>query len=490
VAPVPSPTPAPPPPTTSAPTLLARYLIRGPQPDYEIVRYQPRQFVGGREVDPGGWTTARVDDPGPYAGWDVLNTPDREISTVLTINPWLELELNRPARLAVVWRGGGSPPGWLSGWAPGTAVTLNGTRYPTYTRSVGAGPLQLGGVYDPGASGPSRVTYLVLAGEADGRPSPAPAVPSGREVPQPNQTCPAWVHAQYVTVGPDGQTYATWHPQIDPVYWCYFHHEHGSDPAPHKPAFGYAAGRGHVDENHEGFKVYTFKWEDKVAVVTHHFGTASASRAACVRYHELDLAIYRGGVLQGSVFHLADHGRAVHARTQTPLMPTACPNQSAQAAGSNGVRQFQVASMSPVAYEPWRTDPRGTIVGISSFWSPNTTSRITDCNTLNCDADVPTGDQGEVRFTQYDTGFGIHASAAGATGTFYTDPLGRAARAPGDPDAVRQYVAPGTDISLPSFNGSIAECYQTHPMGGVYVCQDSNPLQDNQNIEGALRSPN
>jgi hypothetical protein len=490
VAPAPSPTAAPPPPATSAPTLLARYLIRGPQPDYEIVRYQPRQFAPGREVDPGGWTTARVDDPGPYAGWDVLNTPDRQISTVLSLSPWLELELNRPARLAIVWRGGGAPPGWLSDWAPGATVILNGTRYPTFTRSVAAGPLQLGAVYSPGTSGPSRVTYLVLAAEADGRPSAAPVVPGGRTAPQPNQTCPAWVHAQYVTTGPDGQTYPTWHPQIDPVYWCYFRHEHGSDPAPHKPPFGYAAARGRVDENHEGFKVYTFTWEDTVAVVTHHFGTASASRAACVRYHELDLAIYRGGALQGSVFHLADHGRAVHARTLSPLLPSACPNQALQAAGSNGVRQFQIADMQPVAYEPWRTDPRGTIVGIPGFWAPNTTSRITDCNTMTCDADVPTGDQGETRFTQYDSGFGIHAAAAGATGTFYTDPLGRTLRAAGDPDAVRQFVAPGTALSLPVHDGSVAECYQTHPFGGAYACQDRSPLDDNQNVEGALRSPN
>src|SRR4051812_17627330 len=28
--------------------------------------------------------------------------------------------------------------------------------------------------------------------------------------------CPAWVHARYVTTGPDGKPYPTWHPPIDP----------------------------------------------------------------------------------------------------------------------------------------------------------------------------------------------------------------------------------------------------------------------------------
>ena len=132
----------------------------------------------------------------------------------------------------------------------------------------------------------------------------------------------------------------------------------------------------------------------------------------------------------------------------------------------------------------------GTIVGIPAFWAPNTASRIADCDTLNCDADVPTGAQGEFRFTQYGAGFGIHASAAAASGTFFTDPFGRTPRAPGAADAVRQFIAPGTELSLPPHDGSTTACYQTHPFGGAYACLDVGPLDDKQNIEGALRSPN
>ena len=53
--------------------------------------------------------------------------------------------------------------------------------------------------------------------EQGGVPSAPPSVPAGQATPVPNETCPAWVHDQYVTTGPDGRIYPTWHPQIDPV---------------------------------------------------------------------------------------------------------------------------------------------------------------------------------------------------------------------------------------------------------------------------------
>src|SRR5262245_30331322 len=60
------------------------------------------------------------------------------------------------------------------------------------------------------------------------------------------ELCPAWVHARYVTTGPDGKQYPTWHPPIDPEFGCLFGHEHGADPRTSHadasmPAFGYAA---------------------------------------------------------------------------------------------------------------------------------------------------------------------------------------------------------------------------------------------------------
>lgn len=81
-------------------------------------------------------------------------------------------------------------------------------------------------------------------------------------------TCPVEVHDRYVTTGPDGRTYRTWHPQEVPVdannpsgTKCRFAHEHGDDPTtslanPVLPPFGYIGYvSGHPEEAHAGFKV-------------------------------------------------------------------------------------------------------------------------------------------------------------------------------------------------------------------------------------------
>jgi len=81
-------------------------------------------------------------------------------------------------------------------------------------------------------------------------------------------TCPAEVHDRYVTTGPDGRTYRTWHPQEVPIdannpggAKCRFAHEHGDDPTtslanPVLPPFGYIGyTAGHPEEAHQGFKI-------------------------------------------------------------------------------------------------------------------------------------------------------------------------------------------------------------------------------------------
>ncbi|MDQ3702122.1 MAG: PA14 domain-containing protein, partial [Chloroflexota bacterium] len=213
-----------PPPTSSGsttePALLASHDVRGPLPESRHLAYRPRQFSAGTVVRDVAVGSQTVNQPGPYAGWDLLATPNEGIMRISDRADWLVLDLNRPATLAVVWRWGGPLPAWLRDWQRGSNVVISGGTFQTFTRQVGAGEFALGGVYDPGAvPGPHamRNTYWVLLGESDGRASSAPAVPSGREVARANETCPAWVHDQYVTTGPDGRTYATWHPQIDPV---------------------------------------------------------------------------------------------------------------------------------------------------------------------------------------------------------------------------------------------------------------------------------
>lgn len=87
--------------------------------------------------------------------------------------------------------------------------------------------------------------------------TPTPVAQAGKE-------CPAWVHDLHVTVGPDGKSYPTWHPDIDPTYGCYFGHTHGDDPRDSTvvqtmPAFGYVGAVGGFNEPHVGFKVFNFE---------------------------------------------------------------------------------------------------------------------------------------------------------------------------------------------------------------------------------------
>ena len=56
---------------------------------------------------------------------------------------------------------------------------------------------------------------------AYGQTSPAS---DGNTTPVAGRPCPQWVHDQYVTTGPDGKMYATWHPPVDPQFGCVFGH--------------------------------------------------------------------------------------------------------------------------------------------------------------------------------------------------------------------------------------------------------------------------
>jgi hypothetical protein len=81
--------------------------------------------------------------------------------------------------------------------------------------------------------------------------------------------CPEWVHDRYTAIGPDGNTYRTWHPvtvRIEPSNpdspTCSFAHEHGDPPHPlgPQPYFGYVAyhaGRADLIKEHEAYKVFT-----------------------------------------------------------------------------------------------------------------------------------------------------------------------------------------------------------------------------------------
>ncbi|MGH2370923.1 MAG: malectin domain-containing carbohydrate-binding protein, partial [Chloroflexota bacterium] len=417
--PVPSPSPAPPsggdpgpmpityPPASEAPapqgqpTLLASYAVKfflgdgTYQFDYDRMMYRPRQFAAGLNVNELGTEPVTVNDPRSYQGWDVLNTPlprgEVNIYGIYDSPDWLHLRLNRSATLAVVWRGGPSTPSWLGGWSPGGDVVVNGAATPTYVRTFPAGEVVLGSVYDPGANYPPFVldTYLVLFAEADGTPSPVPAVPSGQPAPAPNQTCPGWVHDQYVTSGPDGRQYPTWHPTIDAVYWCYFHHEHGSDPSlfpiDYQPAYGYVNAQAGMTEPHAGFKTYIWQAYGRSWMVTHHFGTASLNRA-CARFHSIHVAVAEAHAqkLVADLHFLADFGVAVSTDNELPLTPPACANQYQQVPPHNGgFRRIRTVPGS-ANYEPWEFILRENVLGLDLPIVFATRDPIVNCTNNNC----------------------------------------------------------------------------------------------------------
>lgn len=129
------------------------------------------------------------------------------------------------------------------------------------------------------------------------------------EAPVPNETCPEWVHDLYLTESRDGDVaknqqelpyWRTWHPQIDPMFWCYFTHEHGSYPGTYRPALGYTAWKTldettlhkRQEESNEGFKVFAIPLHDQskyLMLVVHMH--VSQPRRFHTRHHTVIVAV-------------------------------------------------------------------------------------------------------------------------------------------------------------------------------------------------------
>lgn len=146
-------------------------------------------------------------------------------------------------------------------------------------------------------------------------------------VPKPNDYCPDWVHDMYVTpnraqgVDDEPDYFRTWHPMIDPYYWCYFDHEHGGHPSQkYRPMFGYTAWKtpGIVentrqDESHNGFKVVPFEvpGDDRIVVITFHAHISRARRFS-TRHHTVIFAVVSlAGELQAEIHLKMDYGPAL-----------------------------------------------------------------------------------------------------------------------------------------------------------------------------------
>jgi hypothetical protein len=159
------------------------------------------------------------------------------------------------------------------------------------------------------------------------------ATPSGQQQPVAGQQCPDWVHDQYVVVGPDGNTYRTWHPPVDQQYGCYFGHEHGADPRTSRadntmPAFGYAGALAGFNEPHEAFKVFVLnagQVADDGRQITadyrfvFHMGTSRPGRFT-TQFHsmEYDYIARDGTGREAHAYGMADTGTARGSTCDSP----------------------------------------------------------------------------------------------------------------------------------------------------------------------------
>jgi Bacterial Ig-like domain (group 2) len=467
------------------------------QADYSEMVYRPRQFAPGLLVDlhNKGAAAATVASAGSYAGWDALVTPNDPSNSVGQQSDWLVLHLNRPATLAVVWRSQFARPAWMQDWKAQGSVGLNVNgsvqSVPVYVKNFAAGEVKLGRDEAPAPNGAN--VYFVLLGEQNGSASAAPSTPAGQPVPLPNTACPAWVHDTFVAKGPDGKTYPTWHPQIDPRYWCTFGHEHGSDPnalgGTFKPLYGYTAGVDGMSEPHVGFKTYTFKNAStgRVWVMTQHMGTAGQGRA-CTRYHTLDVAVLDGGTLKADLHLMGDFGRGQVFTASGIQSITGCPTDQ-NAISNRGVRVINTSDGG--GYEPWVVDDEYNITGFfPGFMSFKTRDFIARCADQACKTVVTRpGQYGAGRILDYGDLWVKAGNHTSNSGVFYTNTLADKFVAAGSAMSVKQYVEPGfSDVmAKPADPGGFCGAFDTWQ--NVYDC--TLPIiSPMNNLEGGLTQNN
>jgi hypothetical protein len=312
------------------------------------------------------------------------------------------------------------------------------------------------------------------------------------------------VHDLYVTTGPDGRTYPTWHPQVDPVYWCYFGHDHGSDPSllkpGFKPAYGYVSSRdplhsnGTLPEPNPGFKNYVWERDGYRILFVHHFGTGGAGRI-CRQFHSLQVVIASKstGEIMADLNLQADFGPATDNNTDGPLTATCPPGvpTPSQITDTTGERKLKVYP-DLNGYEPWRSDGSGLIIGLNTAGLTfDTVNPITACKSNTCSSATDLmrigQNTGEMRLFAFAPGLGVNASQAAATGEFFTDIYGKKLLSASDAGAVRQYLKPG--FSFSTSNPANAECFTRDPFFMFYEgCGDAP--QAFMNIENGLTDKN
>jgi hypothetical protein len=490
------------------PALVSAYWLNRTNvtPSYQKVRYQPRQWQTGFVAPDAAWGTWNVTSAGVGAGCDFYSSLNEGLFRQSNAANTHEVLLNRASRVYIVGREpAANLPTWMTALPLAGSVnaynpTNNFTRtWNVYRADIQAGSTFFGGSWSTGVTptGGRNMPWFIFC-ESDGTPSPTPIVPIGQDVPAPNQPCPQWVHDLAVTTGPDGQTYATWHPQIDPVYWCYYGHEHGSDPDwldTDLPAFEFVAQQHGMTEGHPGFKVYVVDTLDGLyrLRVVHHFGTAGQARA-CNRFHTFEIRARRisDNALVADLRFMADFGAAMN--TDAPhhvFQPASCPNQG-NVAPSNGNRKMPVAP-SGTQYEPWTPDFTATILGLTGSFGINTPP-ITGCADVECSSVVLMGTpnilgygSGAERFIS--SGNIAIAYVAGRAENFCTNPLATAVVPCSNADAVPQLVKAGLVMTSPISTTGL-QCVEIRQWGQPFTCEQTRKYSSEKEDSIPVGGPN
>ncbi len=488
-------------PTSLAPVLMQRFYTQNENrnekeirlsANYRGLKYQPRDSAYPN-----------------YIGWDSLTVPTSDSSR----DDWLVFKLNRPATVAVVWN---RTAGWLGSWTAGTDVPGG---YKSYKKSFEAGEVKLP---SPGKGNPA---YELLFAEKNGQPSSAPALPpqapAGAVLPQPNETCPDWLHHLYEVTGRDGKKYDTWHPQVDPVYWCYFKHEHGSDPA----LIGYkGAALEYVAklfndqaEIHEGFKSFVIR-DDTTGVgwyINVHAETGFEHRV-CTQFHTVviaavgikDTAGFSNGEVLAELAFKGDFGPSITNKQvggknfviqKTTLAGGTCANQQAifDAATSNkskSAKRIRVSAdpFGNNGYEGWDGGVQKELGFSFPDWNAGIAIDIrnpsTACATLECAALVRNkNDHGDER-TIFMSGLKLTykrssdtVNGSAADGEFYTDLYGTTFYDANGTNRIRQFIKPNLNIALPDGFFTTEDAWR-----GLYVEDGSVPRIELEDALGEI----
>ncbi|MCX8089133.1 MAG: hypothetical protein N3C58_07645 [Meiothermus ruber] len=286
-----------------------------------------------------------------------------------------------------------------------------------------------------------------------------PVVPPDQPTPVAGQACPDWVHNRHVVKGPDGELYATWHPQIDPEYGCYFDHDHGDDPRtslanPELPPFGYVGKLAGMPEAHEGFKVFvanrnTRNDEDRVALtstrIVAHMGTGGVRRYS-VRQHSLMFDLVAPSGHRVSVQGMADTGLVGSICQRDLTLGDADPSndigRTVMTLPGTGCHSNSPGSL----YEIWafrlRLADKAEVVASTAVFDPITTMNPANLAELHYTEQVFSGFSG-LRGCDREAYHGpVYWYNRNGPEVFYTDAFGR----PGGP--IRQLVSRHDDVGI------------------------------------------